>query len=414
MKRPKRDASASPAAARLFSKGKKRVLALDGGGVRGIVSIAFLRRMEELLRQETGRKELVLSDVFDLIGGTSVGSMLATMLAMGRETSEVEALFRDLAPKIFSGRETIFGQRRFSALPLVNGVRSIVKEETLGSDKLITGLMIVAKRVDTDSIWIMSNNPDMPYFEDGESWDGNKRYKLENIIRASTAAPFLFTPTEIKIHTDRSGKVVTGTFIDGGVSPHNNPSLQLLLMTALPAYNLQWTISPDDLMLISVGTGYHRAPVDRSRRVIQSRIAGAFLPRNVREDIEEAAFAAQTLRCMVGESGVFVLKVMQSLSRPRFSWKINGEVGNLENDFVLSAVRGLADRSDLHALLRFQRYDLPLETALVDARYDVSAAQDVRVGLRAIDDPGILDKLYELSTEAARKQVAISDFAGFI
>lgn len=414
MQRKLRDQSASPAAARLFSKGKKRVLTLDGGGTRGIVSIAFLQEMERQLRQETGRRDLVLADVFDMIAGTSVGSMLATMLALGKDVAEIEALFRDLAPKIFSGRETIFGQKRFSALPLVNGVRSIVKDETLGSEKLFTGLTIIAKRVDTDSVWVMSNNPDMPYFEDGDSWDGNKRYKLESLIRASTAAPFLFTPTEITIHTERSGKTVKGTFVDGGVSPHNNPSLQLLLMAALPAYNLEWVLSPDELMMISVGTGQHRSPIDRSRRVVTGFLAGAVVRGALREDIEEAAFAAQTLRSMVGESGMFVLKVMQSLSKPRFSWKINGEIGNLENDFLMQAVQSLAGRSDAQGLLRFQRYDLPLEKALVHSDYDVSATPDERLKLHAIDDPTTIDKLHGLAMEAARKQVSIKDFAGFI
>lgn len=147
--RAMRDPSLSPAAARLFSPGRKRILTLDGGGVRGIISIAFLKEMETQLRDATGKKDLVLSDVFDLVAGTSVGSMFATMISLGKPATEIEAEFRNLAPKIFSGRNTLFGQKRFSALPLVNGVRSIVKDERLGSPKLLTGLAIIAKRVDT-------------------------------------------------------------------------------------------------------------------------------------------------------------------------------------------------------------------------------------------------------------------------
>jgi patatin-like phospholipase/acyl hydrolase len=212
----KRNVDGSPAAARLFAPGKKRILTLDGGGVRGIITIAFLKEIEDRLRKHTGRTDLVLADVFDMIAGTSVGSMLATMLALGMPVKDIEATFRELAPKIFSGRDTIFGQKRFSAVPLVNGVRSIVKEETLGSDKLVTGLAIIAKRVDTGSVWVMSNNPDMPYWNDGDGHDGNRHYKLEMLIRASTAAPFLFTPTELTIHTDRYGKVTKGWFSPAG------------------------------------------------------------------------------------------------------------------------------------------------------------------------------------------------------
>ncbi len=161
-----------------------------------------------------------------------------------------------------------------------------------------TGLVFVAKRTDTDTVWVLSNNPAMPYYEDGPEWDGNKKYKLESLIRASTAAPFLFTPTHITIHTDRFGNPVKGCFVDGGVTPHNNPALLTLLMAALPAYRLEWVLSPDDLLLISVGTGTHRS-ADRSRP--QAHLGMSPNPKaspQKRKDIEEAAFATQTLRTL--------------------------------------------------------------------------------------------------------------------
>ncbi len=403
-----------PVEARLFSPGRKRILTIDGGGVRGIVAIAFLKEMERELRQHTAKPDLVLADVFDMVAGTSVGSMLATMIALGKETAEIEAAFRDLAPKIFAGRLTIFGQKRFSAVPLVNGVRSFVKDATLGSDRLLTGLAIVAKRVDTDSVWVMTNNPRMPYYHDGPEWDGNRHYKLEMLIRASTAAPFLFTPTEITIHTDRFGKTTKGWFVDGGVSPHNNPALLMLMMAGMPSYHLGWTLSPDDLLMISVGTGLHRSPIERNRRVVGTW-AARLLGQLRRDDIEEAAFCAQTLRGLIGDSALLALKVMQSVSNPRFSWKINSEVNAFEGELLLQAVKGVADHHDPRGVLRFQRYDLPLEAGrLVKPEFDVGATQAERLALHAIDEPANIDKLYELASEAARKQVSMQDFEGFV
>jgi len=403
-----------PVEARLFSPGAKRILTIDGGGVRGIVAIAFLKEMERELRQHTAKPDLVLADVFDMVAGTSVGSMLATMIALGKETAEIEAAFRDLAPKIFSGRVTLFGQKRFSAVPLVNGVRSFVKDATLGSDRLLTGLAIVAKRVDTDSVWVMTNNPRMPYYHDGPDWDGNRHYKLEMLIRASTAAPFLFTPTEITIHTDRFGNTTKGWFVDGGVSPHNNPALLMLMMAGMPSYNLNWTLSPDDLLMISVGTGLHRSPIARNRRVVGAW-AGRLLGQLRRDDIEEAAFCAQTLRGLIGDSALLALKVMQSVSNPRFSWKINSEVNAFEGELLLQAVKGVADHHDPRGVLRFQRYDLPLEAGrLVKPEFDVGATQAERLALHAIDEPANIDKLYALASEAAGKQVSMLDFEGFV
>ncbi|MGE0698859.1 MAG: patatin-like phospholipase family protein [Hyphomicrobiaceae bacterium] len=402
---------------RLFGPGKKRILTLDGGGVRGIVSIAFLAEMERQLRDATGNPHLVLADVFDLIAGTSVGSMLATMLALGKPMSEVEAGFRELAPKIFTGRETMFGRRRFSAKPLINGVRSLLgglSDVTLGSSHLVTGLCIIAKRVDTGSVWALTNNSRMPYYHDGPDWDGNKHYKLEMLVRASAAAPFLFTPTEITIHTDRFGKEHKGLFVDGAVTPHNNPALQVLTMAALPAYKLGWTLSPDDLLLVSIGTGMHRTVIDRSRKALRGVFASV-ISSTRREDIEEAYFAAQTLGGQIADAGVFNLKVLQSLSNPRFSWRINGEINALEGELLLRAVKGLSEHLDERGIIRFQRYDLPLEKGrLVPPEYDVEASADELRALHAIDEPLNIDRLYALASEAARKQVSLQDFAGFV
>jgi len=55
------------------ARAPKRILSLDGGGIRGFLTLQYLEAIEALLRQRTGRADLVLSDYFDLIGGTSTG-----------------------------------------------------------------------------------------------------------------------------------------------------------------------------------------------------------------------------------------------------------------------------------------------------------------------------------------------------
>ncbi|MEM9027145.1 MAG: patatin-like phospholipase family protein [Pseudomonadota bacterium] len=397
---------------RLFAPGKKRILTLDGGGTRGIISIMFLKRMETVLREQTGYTDLRLSDVFDLVAGTSVGSMIATMVSLGYEVDEIEARFNDLAPKIFSGRMTMFGQCRFDERPLVKGVRAIVQDETLGSDLLQTGLAIIAKRADTGSVWVLSNNPRMPYYEDGPEWDGNKRFKLASLIRASTAAPFLFTPSEISIHTDRFGNEQKGLFVDGGVSPHNNPALQMLFMAGLPAYHLNWSLTPEDLLMISVGTGMHRTPIDRREKVISGGIVRRLLGQQMCDDIEEAAFAAKTLQSIISDTSVLVLKVLQSVSHPRFSWRLNTEIGGLDGELL---VHGLTGGDPDRELLRFQRYDVALEAGgLVPAAFDISATGAERQKMHAIDSVTTMPTLRRWGQEAAEKQVSAEDFAGFV
>ncbi len=60
----------------------KRMLALDGGGVRGLISLGILKRIEAELGSP-------LSNHFDLIGGTSTGALIATKLSTGSSVDEI-------------------------------------------------------------------------------------------------------------------------------------------------------------------------------------------------------------------------------------------------------------------------------------------------------------------------------------
>lgn len=53
---------------KLTPNGPKRILALDGGGIRGVLSLGFLERVEDMLRRRHGNPGLRLADYFDLIG----------------------------------------------------------------------------------------------------------------------------------------------------------------------------------------------------------------------------------------------------------------------------------------------------------------------------------------------------------
>jgi len=89
---------------RLISPGPKRILALDGGGVRGIVSLAFLERIETLLKERAGGADFRLSDYFDLARGTSTGSIIATGLALGWPVGDLIELYLNLSQRGFRRR----------------------------------------------------------------------------------------------------------------------------------------------------------------------------------------------------------------------------------------------------------------------------------------------------------------------
>lgn len=83
-----------------------RVLCLDGGGMRGIYTAAFLDRLLDQYRRIRGEGHLDLAGGFNLIAGTSTGAIIACAAAVGRPMSDLVKLYLDWGGKIFPERIT--------------------------------------------------------------------------------------------------------------------------------------------------------------------------------------------------------------------------------------------------------------------------------------------------------------------
>jgi hypothetical protein len=81
----------------------------------------------------------------------------------------------------------------------------------------------------------------------------NLEVRLSDLLSASTAAPAFFPP----VHLDLGGG--DREFVDGGVTAHNNPALQMFLTATLPAYRIQWQTGRQNLLIVSIGTGFSPA-----------------------------------------------------------------------------------------------------------------------------------------------------------
>ena len=80
----------------------KRILALDGGGLRGILTIGILEKIEDILRQRHGNSNgFRLSHYFDLIAGTSTGAIIAAILAKGWTVKDIYQKYMALGEKVF-------------------------------------------------------------------------------------------------------------------------------------------------------------------------------------------------------------------------------------------------------------------------------------------------------------------------
>ena len=73
--------------------GPRKLLACDGGGIRGIITIEILARIESELRNNSGNPQLVLGDYFDYIAGTSTGAIIATLIALGHSADEIRDFY---------------------------------------------------------------------------------------------------------------------------------------------------------------------------------------------------------------------------------------------------------------------------------------------------------------------------------
>ena len=202
---------------RLTSNGPKRILALDGGGIRGALTLGYLEKIEQILADR--HKDIIPKDkfrlhhYFDLIGGTSTGAIIAAALATGLKAAEIKEKYKKLGVEVFQKRK-LFGflpnpfnvfSYSYHAGPLIKHLEAIFGDSVLGDNKNKTGLCIVAKRLDKFSTWPVTNNPNALYFSDN-------RFTLKEIVRASAAAPTYFKPEILTV--DRKGQ--KGSFVDGG------------------------------------------------------------------------------------------------------------------------------------------------------------------------------------------------------
>jgi patatin-like phospholipase/acyl hydrolase len=138
---------------RLKKDGRKQLLALDGGGIRGVITLEILARIESLLRLRENNADLVLGDYFDYIAGTSTGAIIATCLSLGMSVAAVQNFYIESGPDMFD-RARLLRRFRYSFedKKLSEKLRGVIgAATTLGSEKLRTLLMIALRNATTDS-----------------------------------------------------------------------------------------------------------------------------------------------------------------------------------------------------------------------------------------------------------------------
>src|SRR4029077_18068694 len=236
-----------------------RLLALDGGGIRGLLTLQILQKIEDLLRPASkAGSAFRLSDFFDVIAGTSTGAIIAAALARGMSVGDVLTFYRDFGREVFTKR-SLFARWKslYGDGPLQTKLKNVFGESTtLETSYLKCLLLVVTRNATTDSAWPILSNPWSKY-NDLMRPDCNLRVPLWQIVRASTAAPVFFPPEVVA--WDLTDPKKSFVFVDGGTTAYNNPAFLAARMVTEPAYRVGWQRGEDQLLVISVGTG--AAPV---------------------------------------------------------------------------------------------------------------------------------------------------------
>lgn len=221
-------------------------LSIDGGGIRGLMPAIWLNGLEEKVKDEIDQN-LGLADVFDCMGGTSVGGILALGLAKPIPASDLVEIFRSRNTEVFPKSDVWYVPqfvsgwmatlkslvaRRYEHQSLEGLLREYFKDSQLKDAK--TDLFITACGTDGHPI----------------AFGREARYgdlRMWEIARCTSAAPTYFEAHRLVLEEGEKA------LVDGGIWANNpSPHVAAHLMKKFQA-------NPSQVHLLSLGTGEVRA-----------------------------------------------------------------------------------------------------------------------------------------------------------
>jgi len=217
----------------------RRILTIDGGGIKGVFPAALLTEIEDRIGQP-------VADYFDLIAGTSTGGVIAIGLGLGLTAGELLQHYKEFGASIFPARRTGNLRRlvraKYSLAPLRSAILNAFGERRLGDSRkrlLIPALNLAAERV---YIYKTAHHPDL---------DRDYRVPAVEVALATVAAPTYFP-----VHLAGGG-----AFVDGSLWARNPMALAVVEAMGV----LDWR--RDDIRLLSLGCTSMHLDVATEKRV---------------------------------------------------------------------------------------------------------------------------------------------------
>jgi predicted acylesterase/phospholipase RssA len=221
----------------------RRILAIDGGGIRGIIPAVLLAELE----RSTGRPA---RSSFDFVAGTSTGAVIASAIAAGIPAERIVRLYAERSGEVLRHLPIISTLQRILTGRMydVAALHALIRDE-LGPEArdwqlndAPVDLLITAKRVDDGMPWYFVRDNAANSCRAGSTL-------LADAVTASAAAPTYFAAWPI---------AGVGDLIDGGIGVAGNPVYQ----ACVEAFDYTRDYEPDDTIVVSLGTGRH---LQRSR-----------------------------------------------------------------------------------------------------------------------------------------------------
>ena len=215
-----------------------RILAIDGGGIRGIYPAHILRCIEERLRID-------LYDAFDMIAGTSTGSIIAAGVAIGLPATDIVAMYEEHGAKIFQKKNFFFPGRRLKSMlqPMLDSVYDVNYLERLLSDvfkdkrlgEIEKPLLLPSTDIGNGCVHVLKSGYSKEFTRDNN-------VLVKDAVLASCSAPTYFDPHKLDHYL----------LADGGLWA-NNPALAAVIDA-----QRRLRVHQDNIQVLTIGTGHSR------------------------------------------------------------------------------------------------------------------------------------------------------------
>lgn len=220
----------------------RRILAIDGGGVRGVIPAVLLSAMESA----TGT---AVREQFHFLAGTSTGALIAGAAATGMPAREIVDLYLERAPEVFrrtpvvSTLRRVFAGHAYEVADLHRLIQRELERQGAGEWRLNdvpSDIMVTAKGLADGHQWYFVK--DRP----GQNSGRTGGLSLADCLTASAAAPTYFQPAFVQGLGD-------GPMVDGGTGVAGNPVYQ----ACVEAFTFCDDYEPADTIVVSLGTGQY-------------------------------------------------------------------------------------------------------------------------------------------------------------